>query len=78
MLVAVWYTTGVKRAKDQGFRQPAEWAHHDAVWTAWPHIAEEWAEGLDGPRQSLAGMIEAIVGPSRRIPSREETAMGAR
>ncbi|HUQ07147.1 MAG TPA: agmatine deiminase family protein [Kofleriaceae bacterium] len=51
----------MKRAKDQGFHQPAEWADHDAVWTAWPHIAEEWAQGLDGPRRSLARMIEAIV-----------------
>ena len=57
----VWYTSGVKRAKDQGFRQPAEWAPHDAVWTAWPHLAEEWAEGLDGPRASLARMIAGIV-----------------
>lgn len=56
-----WYTTWVKRAKDQGFHQPAEWDPHDAVWTAWPHLAEEWSHGLDGPRQSLARMIAAIV-----------------
>lgn len=62
VLDGVWYTTRVKRAKDQGFRQPAEWAAHDAVWTAWPHLAEEWSNGLDGPRQSLGRMIAAIVG----------------
>lgn len=49
------------RAKDLGFRQPAEWDRHLAVWTAWPHLAAEWAEGLDGPRTSLAAMITAIV-----------------
>lgn len=49
------------RAKDLGFRQPAEWARHLAVWTAWPHLADEWAEGLPGPRASLAQMITAIV-----------------
>ncbi|MBL8624786.1 MAG: agmatine deiminase family protein [Myxococcales bacterium] len=54
------------RAKEHGFRQPAEWSRHTAVWTAWPHLADEWAEGLDGPRASLAQMITAIVdrGPS--------------
>jgi agmatine deiminase len=49
------------RAKDHGFQQPAEWARHLSVWTAWPHLADEWAEGLDGPRASLAQMIAAIV-----------------
>jgi len=44
-----------------GFRQPAEWAPHDAVWTAWPHLADEWAEGLDAPRAELAAMSRAIV-----------------
>jgi len=51
----------VRRAKDAGLRQPAEWDRHDAVWTAWPHLADEWACGLDAPRRSLAGMIAAIV-----------------
>lgn len=51
----------MKRARDLGFRQPAEWAAHDAVWTAWPHLGEEWACGLDGPRRSLAAMIQGIV-----------------
>ena len=40
---------------------PAEWAHHDAVWTAWPYDPEQWAEGLDAPRTSLAAMCAAIV-----------------
>ncbi len=53
----------MKRARDLGFRQPAEWSAHTAVWTAWPHLAGEWADGLDGPRASLAAMIRAIVAP---------------
>jgi agmatine deiminase len=40
---------------------PAEWTPHDAVWTAWPHAASEWADGLEGPKRSLAAMIAAIV-----------------
>jgi agmatine deiminase len=41
-------------------RWPAEWEPHDAVWTAWPYLAGEWADGLDAPRASLAQMIVAI------------------
>jgi agmatine deiminase len=39
---------------------PAEWNPHDAVWTAWPHDAEQWAEGLDAPRRALMNMCAAI------------------
>ena len=51
----------MRRARDHALRQPAEWHRHDAVWTAWPHLADEWAEGLDEPRRSLMAMCAAIV-----------------
>jgi agmatine deiminase len=44
---------------------PAEWTPHDAVWTAWPHDAEQWAEGLEAPQRALAAMIAAIVDGGR-------------
>ena len=44
-----------------GFRMPAEWAPHDAVWTAWPHDPEQWLEGLEAPRRALMQMVAAIV-----------------
>jgi agmatine deiminase len=40
---------------------PAEWAPHDAVWTAWPHDAEQWAEGLAAPQRALMAMVSAIA-----------------
>lgn len=40
---------------------PAEWAPHDAVWTAFPHDPEQWAEGLDEPRRALMDMCRAIL-----------------
>ena len=43
------------------FSQPGEWAHHDAVWTAWPYLEDQWAEGLDAPRTQLARMMAAIA-----------------
>ncbi|HLL23262.1 MAG TPA: agmatine deiminase family protein [Kofleriaceae bacterium] len=47
------------------FRMPAEWAPHDAVWTAWPHDPEQWLEGLTAPQRSLMQMITAIVDDGR-------------
>jgi agmatine deiminase len=43
------------------FRMPAEWAPHDAVWTAWPHDPEQWLEGLLAPQRALMQMVAAIV-----------------
>jgi agmatine deiminase len=40
---------------------PAEWAHHDAMWTAWPHAPEQWGEGLAAPKVALAAMSAAIA-----------------
>jgi agmatine deiminase len=40
---------------------PAEWAPHDAVWTAWPHDPEQWSEGLEEPQRALMAMCRAIV-----------------
>lgn len=44
---------------------PAEWVSHEAVWTAWPHDPEQWAEGLEAPQRALAAMIAAIVDGGR-------------
>lgn len=40
---------------------PAEWAVHDAVWTAWPHDPDQWLEGLAAPQRALMAMVAAIV-----------------
>ena len=45
----------------------AEWAPHDAVWTAWPHDPEQWAEGLAAPRRALMAMVSAIVDVERGV-----------
>ncbi len=44
---------------------PAEWAPHAAVWTAWPHDVDQWAEGLEAPRHALMAMCAAIVDGGR-------------
>lgn len=50
---------------------PAEWALHDAVWTAWPHDPEQWLEGLEAPRRALMEMVAAIVDLSGGAPRGE-------
>ena len=47
------------------FSMPPEWASHDAVWTAWPHDTEQWAEGLEAPRKALMAMCAAIIDSGR-------------
>src|SRR5687768_17285435 len=44
---------------------PAEWAPHEAVWTAWPHDTEQWLEGIDPPQAALMAMVVAIVDGGR-------------
>ena len=43
------------------FSMPAEWAPHDAVWTAWPHDPDQWLEGLAAPQRALMAMCAAIA-----------------
>jgi agmatine deiminase len=54
------------------FTMPAEWTRHDAVWTAWPYALEQWAEGLEEPRQALMAMCAAIADLDERGQPRGE------
>ena len=49
-----------------GFRQPAEWDRHDAVWLAWPSHEDLWGGALPGVRDAFTRFAEAIAdrGPS--------------
>lgn len=46
-------------------RQPAEWAHHAACWTAFPSAAELWEDNLAPAQAEVAAMVRVIAESER-------------
>jgi agmatine deiminase len=46
-----------------GFRQPAEWDAHEAVWLAWPSHSDLWGDALEPVREAFVAFASAIADP---------------
>lgn len=49
-----------KTPASQGYRMPAEWAPHEAIWLSWPHDVASFGKGLSRVEQAYAQLIKEI------------------
>ncbi len=59
---AGWSGARQDSPRGAGFRAPAEWEPHRAVWTAWPAAADLWQDNLAAAQAEFAVMCRAIAG----------------
>lgn len=51
--------------KQLGFRMPAEWEKHSAVWLAWPYDKTTFTRGIEGAEKTFCEIIKALEGSER-------------
>jgi agmatine deiminase len=54
-------TTLTSRPRADGFRMPAEWEPHEAIWMLWPYRPDNWRESGRPAQAAYAAVAEAIM-----------------
>ena len=44
-----------------GYRQPAEWAPHEATWLSWPHNRDSWPGVFAGVEPAMVAFVRALA-----------------
>ena len=44
-----------------GYRQPAEWAPHEATWLSWPHNRDSWPGVFAGVEPAMVKFVAALA-----------------
>jgi agmatine deiminase len=45
----------------RGYRQPAEWAPHEATWLSWPHNRDSWPGVFEGVEPAMVEFVQALA-----------------
>jgi agmatine deiminase len=45
----------------RGYRQPAEWAPHEATWLSWPHNRDSWPGVFTGVEPAMVEFVRALA-----------------
>jgi len=51
----------VKTPRERGYRQPAEWAPHEATWLSWPHNRDSWPGVFEGVEPAMVEFVRALA-----------------
>lgn len=49
-----------KTPRELGYRMPAEWARHDAIWLSWPHDPTTFTSGVEKVEETYLQIIKII------------------
>jgi agmatine deiminase len=63
----------IGKPADYGYRVPAEWEPHDAMWFTWPHNAETFPEHLAEAQATIARCVRELTRPrTGKTPERAD------
>ena len=49
-----------KTPRELGYRMPAEWESHEAIWLAWPHDTTTFISGVERVEQTYVEIVQAL------------------